>query len=78
MAATTETVQASAPSSPWQNFPAALPDGFDCTDFDVHAYMQTSGFNAAVDQAFAPLFAEIEEQAQLVRAYLDELWQSIA
>ncbi len=77
MAATTETVQASAPSSAWQNFPAALPEGFDYTDFDVHAYMQTSGFNRAVDSAFAPLLAEIEEQGQLVRAHLHEIWQSI-
>jgi hypothetical protein len=76
MAATTEAVTASSPSAAWQNFPAVLPEDFDYTDFDVREYMQTSGFNAAVDQAFAPLFAEIEEQAQLVRARLEALWLS--
>ncbi|MDQ5935426.1 MAG: hypothetical protein QG574_2732 [Cyanobacteriota bacterium erpe_2018_sw_21hr_WHONDRS-SW48-000092_B_bin.40] len=76
MAATTEAVSASSPSAAWQNFPAVLPEDFDYTDFDVHGYMQTSGFNAAVDQAFAPLFTEIEEQAQLVRARLEALWLS--
>lgn len=76
MAATTEAVSASSPSAAWQNFPAVLPEDFDYTDFDVPEYMQTSGFHAAVDQAFAPLFAEIEEQTQLVRARLEALWLS--
>jgi hypothetical protein len=75
MTAQTKALPASSPSSAWQNFPAALPENFDYLDFDPHVYMESSGFNAAVDQAFAPVFIEIAAQTDQIRANLEKLFQ---
>lgn len=41
---------------------AQFPAGFNPLDFDAQAYLEATGFYAAVDKAFEPLYAEIDAE----------------
>lgn len=77
MAATTETIANSPlalPMSAQINFPSPLSASSDLTVFDPHSYMETSGFNNSVDQAFVPLSAAIKAEFEALQARLDQLF----
>jgi hypothetical protein len=74
MAATTESIANSPlalPMSAQFDFPNPLSASSDLTAFDPHSYMETSGFNNSVNQAFVPLSNAIQAEFEALQSRLD-------
>lgn len=76
MAATSELANSNLalPIKAEITFPNPLTAGSDITEFDPHAYMQTSGFNDSVDQAFVPLTKAIQAEFAALQSRLEQLF----